>query len=130
MLKLTQEKPVKPYVLAREVIHPQIVRARKLTPHRWIDERVHIVRLGNKLKDLLGHAELSLFYKDYPDYPNVPGVDVDDLVAGYCRTEEEKRQEALKIIWDLIAEMYETDSKGEVRSEYELRRLVEELAAL
>ena len=50
-----------------------------------------------RLKDLLAEAEFSLFLEDFPD------GGTDDDVAGYCRTAEEIRQEARRIInwlWD------------------------------
>jgi hypothetical protein len=68
------------------------------SPYRYGDDLIHIKRLGNKFQDLLGEAECSLFCKDFPD-----GHTEDDI-AGYCRTAEEKRQEALRIInrlWDI-----------------------------
>jgi hypothetical protein len=121
MLKLANGKPIKPYSLAREVFHRKVVLAREYNPNFrfYGDELVHIKRLGNKLKALLDEAEVSLFFKDFPN-----GY-TDDDVAGYCRTEEEKRQEALQIIFRLIAEPYETDLEGNFRSESELWRMIE-----
>jgi hypothetical protein len=67
------------------------------SPYRYGDDLLHIKRLGSKFQDLLAHAELSLFIKDFPDRWT------DDDVAGYCQTAEEKRQEALRIINDALA---------------------------
>src|SRR5262249_18783320 len=73
-----------------------------VSPYRYGDDLIHIKRLGNKFQDLLGHAEFSLFLKDFPE-----GTARD--AARYCRTAEEKRQEALRILqrlWDEQLERY------------------------
>jgi hypothetical protein len=75
------------------------------SPYRYGDDLLHIKRLGNKFQDLLAHAEFSLFLKDFPDGWT------DDDVAGYCRTAEEKRQEALRIIKRLWDEQLESDTE-------------------
>jgi hypothetical protein len=71
------------------------------SPYRYGDDLTHTKRLGNKFKDLLARAEISLFLKDFPDGWT------EDNVFGYSRTEEEKRQEALKIVEELWNEQLE-----------------------
>jgi hypothetical protein len=80
-------------VLAREPIDDA-------SPYRYGDDLIHIKRLGNKFHDLLAYAEFLLFLRDFPDGGT-------DDAAGYCRTDEEKRQEALRIIERLCDEQFE-----------------------
>jgi hypothetical protein len=101
MLDWAAKKPIKPYALARAAV-------RGFARPPYGDEFIHIKRLGNKFQDLLGEAECSLFCKDFPD-----GHTEDDI-ARYCRTEEEKRQEALSILERLWDEQLERDTEDEL----------------
>lgn len=80
----------------RQIGKEAFARRRVIDPYRYGDNQLYVNRLRNKYLKLLGFAEYSLFFRDFPD------GNVDDF-AGYCRTAEEKRQEALRIIkrlWD------------------------------
>ena len=77
------------------------------SPYRYGDDLIHIKRLGHKFQDLLAHAELLLFIRDFPDRGT------DDDVAGYYQTAEEKRQEALRIIERLCDEEFERAAEYE-----------------
>jgi hypothetical protein len=69
----------------------EVARRKVFYPYQTYNDKLHINRLRNKFQKLLGLAEASLFFKDFPD------GNVDDF-AGYCRTVAEKQQEALRII--------------------------------
>jgi hypothetical protein len=89
--------------IGEEAVASGGLRVIEYPPYRYGDDFIHIKRLGNKFQDLLGEAECSLFLKDFPD-----GHTEDDI-AGYCRTAEEKRQEALRIIKRLLDEQSEDE---------------------
>ena len=96
----------------------------------YVDEQVFIKRLGNKLKDLLEYAEVRLYYRS----------DAKTCVQAMINntneyTEEEIRQEALEIIWRLLAESYEPnydemESLDEWPSEDEIRQQIEGILRL
>jgi hypothetical protein len=74
------------------------------SPYRYGDDLIHIKRLGYKFQSLLIEAEVSLFFKDFPDGNS-------DDFATYCRSEEEKRQEALMIITRLMDKQLDSDTE-------------------
>jgi len=65
--------------------------------YRYGDDLIHIKRLGNKFKDLLEEATYNLFTRNF-----AKDEQTNENFSRYCPTEEEKRQEALRII-DLLS---------------------------